>query len=105
MTTARRGQKPAFPRLRRPPLRNFPSGAVRPTLSHTSTIPASAIQRAPSVPPNMGLNVERKSDRLRCHPPHTASSGARSGLHPRSASFTTVALVPSGSASLRMTSL
>ena len=76
MTAARRGQKAASPQLRRPPSRNFPSGAVRPTLSHASTIPASA----PSVPPDMRLNAERESDRPRCHPPHMASSGTRSGF-------------------------
>jgi hypothetical protein len=48
--------------------------------------------------------LSRRGGRPRRHPPHTASSGTRSGLHPRSASFSQVALVPSDSASLRMTS-
>jgi hypothetical protein len=80
----------------------LPQWAVRPTLSHASTFPASA----PSVPPEVRLYGEPESDRPRdLTPAHTASSGTRSVLHPRSASFTTVAFVPSVSASLKMTSL
>jgi hypothetical protein len=102
MTAARRGQG-GFPQLRRPPSRNSPSGAVvRSTLSHPSTIPGSVT----NAPRACHLTcAQRESDRPRCHPPHTASSGTRSGLHQRSASFTTVALAASGSANLRMTSL
>jgi hypothetical protein len=71
--------------------------------------PSTTRQRHPvhpeRAPPDMRRNVESECDWPRRHPPHTASSGTRSALHPRSASFTTVAFVPSVSASLKMTSL
>jgi hypothetical protein len=60
MNTARRGQKAAFPQLRRPPSRNFPSGAVPPPFSHASTIPASARARhltAASTPSGRGVRT------------------------------------------------
>ena len=51
MTAARRGQRAAFPQLRRPSSRNFPNGAVRPPSAHALTITVSATQCTPSVPP------------------------------------------------------
>jgi hypothetical protein len=70
-----------------------PVGAVRPFWTSNW---APSCQRHPARPertPDTHLNVERERDRPRYHPPHTASGGTRSRAHPRSASFTTVALV------------
>ena len=57
MTAARRGQKAVFPQLPRPASRNFPSGAVRPPFSPTSTIPANAASVPPSCAPTSSGRV------------------------------------------------
>ena len=99
MTAARRGQKAAFPQLRRPTSRNFPSGAVRP--NH----PRQRHPARPSGPLRRGSTPSaRGTGRDAIHRIRPAAALGR-GFTPRSASFTTVALVAPGSASLRMTSL
>ena len=100
MTAARRGQKVCFPPTATSTVAKLPQWG-RPA----DPQPRHPRQRARACQPDGRLNVERESDRPRSHPTHTVSSGTRSVLHPRSTSFTTVAFVPSVSASLRMTSL
>ena len=83
MTAARRGRKVCFPPTVTPTVAKLPlpqGGAVRPTLSHASTIPAGA----PSVPTDGRLNADRERPATRFHPSATVSSGASPSYSRRS---------------------
>jgi hypothetical protein len=60
MTAARRGQKEAFSATST--VAKLPRGAVRPPLSHTSTIPASAPERATRRAPERQSEASKVSD-------------------------------------------
>jgi hypothetical protein len=71
MTAARPRAKRGFPPTATSTVAKLPQWAVRPTLSHASTIPANA----PSVPPDMRLNAERERwQEGGPHPPWTSES-------------------------------
>jgi hypothetical protein len=103
MTAARRGQR------RLPPtcdVYHRETSPVRPP-GRASATPRPSSPAPISAPPACHLTwASTSSARMTGHEAiHTPSSGTSSGLHPRSTSFTAVALVRSGSANLSMTSL